>query len=88
MVYGDSLLYTCVIFILNLLHTLLANLLQHRKVTVKIELDQLLFHVKERFAEVLLPVETVTKLEMFGKGNCSYVYVLRAQNNGLSQVIF
>ena len=32
------------------------------------QLDQLLFNVKERFSEVLLPVETVTKLEMFGKG--------------------
>ena len=32
------------------------------------ELDQLLFHVKEKLSEVLLPVETVTKLEIFGKG--------------------
>ena len=45
-----------------------AHLIQYRKVSIKIELEQLIFHVKEKFSEVLLPVESVTKLEMCGKG--------------------
>ena len=32
------------------------------------ELNLLLFHVKEQLSEVLLPVKTVTKLEILGKG--------------------
>ena len=46
-----------------------ASSLEYHRVSVRLQLDQLLYHVKERFSEVLLPVETVTKLEMFGKGN-------------------
>ena len=46
-----------------------ASSLEFHRVSVRLQLDQLLYHVKERFSEVLLPVETVTKLEMFGKGN-------------------
>ena len=45
-----------------------ANLIQYRKVSIKIELEQLIFHIKEKFSEVLLPVESVIKLEMCGKG--------------------
>lgn len=55
-----------------LLHTFLlctlANLLRYRKTSVVMELDQLLSHVKETFSEILLPVESVTKLEILGKG--------------------
>ena len=47
---------------------ILANSLENHRVSVKLQLDQLLFHVKERFSEVLLPVETITKLEIYGKG--------------------
>ena len=47
---------------------ILGSLLEQHKFSVQLQIDQLLFHVKEKFSEVLLPVETVTKLEMFGKG--------------------
>ena len=40
----------------------------HRGSIKQLKLDQLLDHVKERFSEVLLPVESITKLEIFGKG--------------------
>lgn len=52
-----------------------ASSLEHHRVSVQLQLDQLLYHVKERFSEVLLPVETVTKLEMFGKGSYTYICI-------------
>ena len=54
-------------YIKNYFITLESSLEFHR-VSIRLQLDQLLYHVKERFSEVLLPVETVTKLEMLGKG--------------------
>ena len=50
------------------MYCILANLLRYRKTSVVMELDQLLSHVKEKFSEILLPVESVTKLEILGKG--------------------
>ena len=50
------------------------SLLDYHRGSMKLQLDQLLYHVKVRFSEVLLPVESITKLEMFGKGTvASYV---------------
>ena len=43
----------------NSLHTQINNFLQH---------------VKEKFSEVLLPMENVTKLELIGKGMYIYMY--------------
>ena len=44
-----------------------------------LEINQLLHHVKEKIPEVVLPVESVVKLELLGKGNlwllCNYDYV-------------
>ena len=67
---SKSLLHTSIC--LYILHTLIlcivANLLRYRKTSVVMELDQLLSHVKEKFSEILLPAESVTKLEILGKG--------------------
>ena len=45
-----------------------ASTLENHRVSIQLQLDQLLYHVKERFSEVILPADTVTKLEMLGKG--------------------
>lgn len=50
----------------------LASSLEYFKVSVQLQLDQLLHHVKEKFSEVLLPVEAITKLELSGKGTYNY----------------
>ena len=39
------------------------------------ELNQLLQYVKEKFSEVLLPAEVVTRLDFLGKGCTSVIYV-------------
>ena len=61
---------------------ILANLLQCQRASVTMELNLLLFHVKEKLSEVLLPVETVTKLEILGKG--MYVAMYWANRISLS----
>ena len=52
---------------------ILASLLGCHGVSIKFQLDELLFHVKEQFSEALLPVETITKMEMLGKGTIKYI---------------
>ena len=38
------------------------------QISIRFQLDQLLDNVKKRFTEILLPEETIIKLEMIGKG--------------------
>ena len=63
------------------------NLLDYHRGSVKLQLDHLLHHVKERFSEVLLPVENITKLEMFGKGNGSNGQIMKTNNVIMATVL-
>ena len=47
----------------------LASSLDYHRASIQLQIDQLLFQAKERFSEVLLPAESITKLELSGKGN-------------------
>jgi len=52
--------------------TVAINFIELTQDPLHMQVDQLLHHVKEKFSEVLLPVETVTKLDLIGKGNNKY----------------
>ena len=43
------------------------NILQNRR-SLLLEVNDFLQYVKEKFSEVLLPVDTITKQELIGKG--------------------
>ena len=51
------------------LHSVHLGSLDYHRASIQLQIDQLLFQVKERFSEVLLPAESITKLELSGKGN-------------------
>ena len=55
-------------------HFVHTNSLACHRVSNHLPLEQLLSHVKEMFSEILLSVETVTKLELIGKG--MYIIVI------------
>ena len=70
---------THIIVVKMLIPYISASSLEYQKISVRLQIDQLLYHVKEKFSEVLLPVETVIKLEMFGKGKIKLnFYYLRS----------
>ena len=61
----------CIIYSVHL-----ASLLEYHRASIQLQMDQLLFHVKERFSEILLPAESITKLELSGKGNSQIVKIV------------
>jgi len=56
-------------FICHAYKTVAINFIELTQDPLQTQVDQLLHHVKEKFSELLLPVETVTKLDLIGKGN-------------------
>jgi len=56
--------------------TVAINFIEFTQGPLDTQVDQLLHHVREKFSEVLLPVETVTKLDLIGKGNKFKIFYL------------